>query len=92
MKRKRPSRTDILASARQAAADLAAGVSIEEICSVRNVSLETLKRWLREYAAATQESTPRIVELERENRRLQKTVAALERDKLVLSAALQGNF
>jgi putative transposase len=90
--RKRHNRADILLKVRQATDDLAAGIPLEEIGRGQQISLATLTRWLREYGGLQPESLSRLTQLERENRRLRKTVASLEFDKKVLSEAVRGNF
>jgi len=92
MKRKRHSRADILLKVRQANDDLAAGVPLEEIQRVQQVSLQTLQRWLREYGGLQPDKFSRLAQLEQENRRLRKAVAGLEVDKRILSEAVRGNF
>jgi hypothetical protein len=92
MKRKRHSRADILVKVREANAELAAGVPLEEIQRAQQVSLQTLQRWLRDYGGLQPESLSRLTQLEHENRRLRKTVAGLEVDKRILSEAVRGNF
>jgi hypothetical protein len=92
MKRKRHSRADILVKVREANAELAAGVPLEEIQRAQQVSLQTLQRWLRDYGGLQPESLSRLTQLEHENRRLRKAVAGLEVDKKILSEAVRGNF
>jgi putative transposase len=92
MKRKRHSRADILDKVRQANAEIAAGVPLEEIQRTQQISLQTLRRWLRDYGGLQPENLSRLTQLEQENRRLRKTVADLEVDKQILSEAVRGNF
>jgi hypothetical protein len=92
MKRKRHCRADILVKVREANAELAAGVPLEEIQRAQQVSLQTLQRWLRDYGGLQPESLSRLTQLEQENRRLRKAVANLETDKRILSEAVRGNF
>jgi len=92
MKRKRHSRADILLKVRQANADLAAGVPLDQIQLQQQVSLQTLQRWLRDYGGLQPENLSRLTQLEQENRRLRKAVANLEVDKKILSEAVRGNF
>lgn len=92
MSRYRHSRAEILMKLGQVHADLAAGLSIEQICLKQNVTAQTLQRWLREHSTPKPESMPRLRQLESENRRLRKAIADLETDKKVLSEAVRGNF
>jgi len=92
MKRKRHSRADILVKVRQANADLAAGIPLDQIQQQQQVSLQTLQRWLRDYGGLQPESLSRLTQLEQENRRLRKTVANLEVDKKILTETVRGNF
>jgi hypothetical protein len=92
MKRKRHSRADILVKVRQANADLAAGIPLDQIQQQQQVSLQTLQRWLRAYGGLQPESLSRLTQLEQENRRLRKTVANLEVDKKILTETVRGNF
>lgn len=94
MKRKRHSRTDILARIGEVNADLAAGVPPAEVCAKHEITLQTLRRWLREHASAgpDDEAAPRVKTLEGENQRLRRAVARLEMEKRVLLEAVRGNY
>ncbi|MDB5354059.1 MAG: transposase IS3/IS911-family, orfA [Phycisphaerales bacterium] len=92
MSRLRHTRAEILMKIGEVNADLAAGLSIEEICLKQNLTVQTLQRWLREHASSKRDGMPRLRQLESENRRLRKAIADLETDKKVLSEAVRGNF
>jgi putative transposase len=92
MKRKRRSPEQIIALLRDAEADLAAGLSIEQVCKKLGVSEQTYYRWKSQYGGAKADTMKRLKQLEAENKRLKKAVADLTLEKQILKEVAEGNF
>ena len=92
MKRKRHTPDQVIALLRDAEADLAAGLSIEQVCKKLGVSQQTYFRWKSQYGGAKAASMKRLKELEAENKRLKKAVADLTLEKQILKEVAEGNF
>ncbi len=56
------------------------------------VSEQTFHRWRNQYGGMTAEEAKRLKELEQENKRLKKLLAAAELDKSILQEVLEGNY
>ena len=92
MKRKRHTPEQIIGKLRDADADLAAGLSIAQVCQKLEVSEATFHRWRNQYGGMKAQEMKRLKEMEKENRRLKKIVADLELDKAVLKEVIEGNY
>jgi putative transposase len=92
MKQKRHQPTQIIGMLRDAEADLAAGLSIGQICQKLSISEGTFHRWRNQYGGMKADEMKRLKELERENARLKKVVAQQALDILILKEAAEGNF
>jgi transposase-like protein len=92
MKRKRHTPEEIIKKLREAAALLAAGQCIEEVCKKLEVSPPTYHRWRQEYGGAKEETVKRLKELEKENGRLKKLVAEQALDMAILKEVAQGKW
>lgn len=90
MKRKRHTPDQIIALLRDAEADLAAGLNVEQVCKKLGVSQQTYFRWKSQYGGAKAASMKRLKELEAENKRLKKAVADLTLEKQILKEVAQG--
>jgi putative transposase len=75
-----------------AAAGLAAGRTVGQICQEIGVSEQTYYRWKSLYAGMTTKELRRLKELEAENLRLKKLVADLALDVALLKELAEGNF
>ncbi len=84
MPRKRHTPEQIVRKLRDAEADLAAGMTIGQICQKLEISEATFNRWRNLYGGMKGEEMKRLKELEQENRRLKGLVADLSLDKQIL--------
>lgn len=92
MKRKRRAPEQIVALLRDAEADLASGLSLDQVIKKLGVSEQTYYRWKKEYGGAKADVMKRLKQLEAENKRLKKAVADLTLDKQILKEVAEGNF
>jgi putative transposase len=92
MKQKRHQPTQIITMLRNAEAELAAGLSIGQICQKLSVSEATFHRWRHQYGGMKANEMKRLKELQQENARLKKLVADQALDILILKEAAEGNF
>jgi putative transposase len=92
MKRKRHSPEQVIAKLREADAELAAGMPIEQICKKLEVSEATFHRWRTQYGGMKADEMKRLKELEKENARLKKIVAEQAVDISILKEVTRGNF
>ena len=90
MKRKRHSAEQIIRKLRDAEADLAAGLSMAQVCQKLEVSEQTFYRWRSQYGGMKAAEMKRLKELDQENKRLKKIIADLELDKAILKEVLEG--
>ena len=70
----------------------ASGLSQEQFCREKQISVATLNRWRKKYGGLKVARAKRLKELEKENARLKRAVADLTLDKLILEEAAKGNF
>ncbi len=84
MPRKRHTPEQIVRKLRDAEADLAAGMTIGQICQKLEISEATFNRWRNQYGGMKGEEMKRLKELEQENRRLKGLVADLSLDNQIL--------
>src|SRR3954467_2581077 len=73
---------DVLVSRGQSVADTIRAIGVTEV---------TYYRWRREFGGLKSEQVRRMKDLEVENQRLRKAIAALPLDKLILQEAARGN-
>ncbi|MCW8136012.1 MAG: IS3 family transposase [Planctomycetota bacterium] len=92
MKRKRHTPDQVIALLRDAEADLAAGLNVEQVCKKLGVSQQTYFRWKSQYGGAKAASMKRLKELEAENKRLKKAVADLTLEKQILKEGARGKL
>ena len=92
MPRKGSRPEEIVAKLREADVLLGQGKRVAEVVKALGVSEVTYYRWRQEYAGMSVPRARRLKELERENARLRKAVAAdLTLDKMILQEAGRGN-
>ncbi|GIW98995.1 MAG: hypothetical protein KatS3mg111_2328 [Pirellulaceae bacterium] len=91
MKRKRHTPEQIIRKLRKGNALLAAGQTIGQVCQALEITESTFHRWRSQYSGMKVKVAKRMQELEKENKRLKRLLAELERDKLLLKAAWEGN-
>ena len=92
MGRKRHTPEQIITALREAEVGLARGKSVKLISRELGITEQTYYRWRREYGGMKVSQARRLKELERENGRLNRAVADLTLDKLILEEAAKGNF
>ena len=92
MKRKRHTPEEIIKKLREAAALLAGGQGVEEVCKKLEVSPPTYHRWKEQYGGAKEETVKRLKELEKENGRLKRIVADMALDNALLKELNEGKW
>jgi transposase len=90
--RKRHTPEQVIAKLRQAQADLAAGLSIGQVCQKLGVSEQTYHRWQARYGGLKASDAKRLKDLEAENAKLKRLVAELMLDNQMLQEVARGNF
>ncbi|MBV8401514.1 MAG: transposase [Acetobacteraceae bacterium] len=79
----------IITKLRAAELDLAAGLTIGQVCQKLAISEQTFHRWRHQYGGLKQDDAKRLKELEAENARLKRLVAELALDKQMLQEVAQ---
>ena len=92
MKRTRHTPEQIIAKLRQADADLANGLSVEQVSRKLGIAVQTYFRWRNQYGGMKADEMKRLKELEKENGRLKKIVAEQALDISMLKEVAKGNF
>jgi putative transposase len=92
VKQKHHRAEQIVGMLRQAAAQVAQGQGIDQVCKAFGVSEATYYRWRKSYGSMPLDHLKRLKHLEKENSRLKRVVADLTLDKAILQEALQGNY
>lgn len=82
MKRKRHTPEQVIRKLREAEADLAAGLSVEEVCKKLGVPETTYYRWQQHFGGLKADDLKRLKELEKENLRLKKAVAEVPLERV----------
>ncbi len=80
----------IIRKLRQAEVMMHEGKTISEVCRSLGIADATYYKWRKEYGGLQVSQAKRLKELERENKHLQKAVANLTVDKLILQDVVQG--
>lgn len=91
MSRKRCSVEQIIDHLREAEVLLTQGQTVGEICRRIGVSEQSTYRRRREYSRLKDDQARGMKDLEQENARLERAVADLMPDKLILKEATEGN-
>ena len=92
MKKKRHSPEQIIAKLREAEADHAAGLDVEQICRKLAISPATYHKWRNQYGGLKANHMKHLKHLEQENARLKKLVADQALDISLLKEVARGNF
>ena len=79
----------IIRKLRQAEVMIHGGKTISEVCRSLGIADATYYKWRKEYGGLQVSQAKRLKELERENKHLQKAVANLTVDKLILQDVVQ---
>jgi putative transposase len=82
----------IILKVRAAEVDLAAGLTIGQVCQKLAISAQTCHRWRQQYGGLKADDAKRLRELEAENERLKRLVAQLALDKHMLQEVVQKKF
>ncbi len=90
--KKRFKAEEIVVKVREAEAQLAQGLPVEEVCRKLGISTATLVRWRQQYGGLSTDEAKRLRAIEKENSRLRRTVADLALDKTILQEALKGKW
>jgi transposase-like protein len=92
MNRKRYSPEKIIGMLREAEVALAQGMTVGQVCRQLSISEQSYYRWRKQYGGMKISQAKRMKDMQRENTRLKKAVADLTLDKVILKAALEGNY
>jgi len=92
MKRTRHTTEQIIRKLKTADQLLAQGQTVADACRILEVSQPTYHSWRQLYAGMKAEEDKRLSQLEKENVRLKRLVAAAEHDKAMLKDLAEGNF
>ena len=92
MKRTRHSAEQIVKKLHEAAAAMAGGKSVEEVCKGLGISPATYHPWQKEYGGADLETVREYKALKEENARLKRLVADLSLDNLALKELAEGKW
>ena len=92
MSRKRFSPEKIIGMLREAEVALAQGVTVGQVCRQLSISEQTYYRWRKQYGGLKISQAKRLKDIKRENIRLNRAVADLTLDKVILKEALEGNY
>jgi putative transposase len=82
----------IIIKLRAAEIDLAAGLTIGQVCQKLAVSEQTYHRWRAQYGGLKADDAKRLRDLEAENERLKRLVAQFALDKQMLQEVVQKKF
>ena len=67
-------------------------MKVPQVCKKLEVTEQTYYRWRKKYGGLRMDQAKRLKELERENARLKKLLAAAELDKAILREAASPNY
>jgi putative transposase len=82
----------ILNVLRQIEVAMANGKTAPAACKEAGIVEQTYYRWRKEYGGLKVDRAKRLKELEQENGKLKRLVAALSLDKQILQSIARGNF
>ena len=92
MPRKRHTMEQIVGILRAGEVEIGNGVTVEEFCRKKSITVQTYYRWRKEYGGVPTDQLKRMKQLEEENRRLRKAVSDLTLDNQILQEVSKGNF
>jgi transposase-like protein len=79
----------VIAKLRQAEVELSGGATVGQVCQKLGVSEQTFHRWRNQYGGMKADEAKRLRTLEGENARLERLVAELTLDKLMLQEVVK---
>ena len=91
MSRKKHKPEEIVSKLRQVDVLVSQGRTVADAVRAIGVTEVTSYRWRQEYGGLKSDQVRRMKELETENQRLRKAIAALTLDKLILQEAARGH-
>ncbi len=92
MPRKRHKPEEIVAKLRQVDVLVSQGKSVADAVRTIGVTEVTYYRWRQEFGGLKSDQVKRLKDLETENLRLRRAIAALTLDKLILKESASGNW
>ena len=92
MSRRRHTPEQIITALREAEVGLANGETVGEVSRELGISEQTYYRWRKEFGGMKVDPAREFKDLQRENAQLERAVANLTLDKLILEEAAKGNF
>jgi transposase-like protein len=92
MPRRRHTPEQIIRKLRESEAELAAGLTIGQICQKLGVTEQTFYRWRNQYGGMKANEMKRLKELEVQNTRLRKVVADQALDIQILKEVVKGKY
>lgn len=92
MRRKRYKPEQIIYVLREAEVGLSGGQTAGEICRSLGISEQSYYRWRSKDGGMTLEQVRRLRELKKQNVRLERAMAELTLDRLILEKTAEGNF
>ena len=92
MARKRYNAEEIIHRLREADVLLGQGETVGQVCKQLGVVEQTYYLWRKAYGGMKIDQAKRLKELETENARLNRAVADLTADKLILKEAAEGKY
>ena len=92
MPKKRYKTEEVIHKLREADILLSQGRTIAEVCKQLGVTDQTHYRWRKTYGGMKADQAKRLRDLEAENARLNRAVAKLTVDKLILKEVAEGKY
>ncbi len=92
MSRKSHKPEEIVAKLRQVDVLVSQGQSVADAVRSIGVTEVTYDRWRQEFGGLKSDQVKRLTDLETENQRLRKAIAALTLDKLIVQEAARGTY
>ena len=92
MGKKRFTAEQIISKLREAEVLQSSGLSIDEICRQLEIKEQTYNKWRKEYGGMRIDQAKRLKEVELENSRLKKLLAALSLEYAIPNETLRGKY
>ena len=92
MPKKRYNAEEIIHKRREADVLLGQGINVSQVCKRLGIADQTYYLWRKSYGGMKVNQAKRLKEMEAENARLERAVADLTVDKLILKEVAEGNF
>lgn len=92
MSKKHYTSEQVIGMLQQADVELSRGENVGQICRQIGIAEQTYYRWCKEYGGMKATQAKRLNDLQKENTPLNRAVAELTLDKLILNEAFEGNY